>query len=185
MSVQQRNIQSYIFGAILILLFIAMLRLFAPIFTVLLWSTLLYIILSPLHRRVIRNLNFETVKGKILRNVWAAVFTMGTILIILFPLSFVISIFIMQILEMVRYLLDLLSERPEYLRDIFEKLSSLIRDVSAGQIQITADDIRQQIINFLNTQLQRMPQIGGGIQVYWRFFNKYVVNGIYNVFPFC
>ena len=162
----QRRIQSYIFGAILVLLFLAMLRLFAPIFTALLWSTLLYILLSPLHRLLIRNLNFETLKGRILRNIWAAVFTLGTIVIILFPLSFVISVFFRQIMEIVRYARDLLSEKPEYLQDLFERLSGIIRDVSAGQIYITADDISHQIINFLTARQQQIFYLGGSILKY-------------------
>jgi len=171
MKFQQRKIQSYVFGAILIVLFLAMLRLFAPIFTVLLWSTLIYILISPLHRRLIKNLNFETRKGKILRSFWAAVFTMGTIVIIIFPLSFVISIFFQQIMDMVRHVRDLLSERPEYMRDIFEKISEIISDISVGQVSITADEIRNQVINFLTAQQQRIFSLGGSLLKYLGTFS--------------
>jgi predicted PurR-regulated permease PerM len=162
----QRRIQNYVFGGILVLLFVAMLRLFSPIFTALLWSTLLYILISPLHRRMTRNINFETKKGKFLRSFWAAVFTFGTILLILFPFSFVITVFFRQIMELVRYARDLLSERPEFLQEIFEKLSGIITDVSGGQMYVTADDIRHQILNFLTAQQQRIFFLGGSILKY-------------------
>jgi predicted PurR-regulated permease PerM len=49
-----RAVQNYAFGIILILLFLVVCRLFAPFFTVLLWSTLVYILLGPLHHRIVR-----------------------------------------------------------------------------------------------------------------------------------
>jgi predicted PurR-regulated permease PerM len=180
----QRRIQNYVFGIILILLFVAMLTLFAPIFTALLWSTLLYILISPLHRRVIRNLNFDTWKGKILRNFWAAVFTLGTILLILFPLSFVITVFFRQIMEMVRFARDILNARPEYLQEIFEKLAGIISDVSAGQMYVTADDIRHQILSFLTTQQQRIFYLGGSILKYLGGFSINLLLMAFSMFFF-
>jgi len=151
-----RPIQSYAFGAILILLFLVVCRLFAPFFTVLLWSTLLYIMISPLHRRLIRNISFDTMKGKILHNLWAVVFTLGTMVIILLPLSLAASIFFRQIMEISRYARDLLSEKPEYLHDILEKIAGLINDISAGQINMNADDIAHQMRAAITIELQRM-----------------------------
>ena len=163
MNKTNRPIQSYVLGVILVLLLLAVLRLLAPLFTPLLWAILLYIILSPLHRRLIRNLNFETLKGKILRSFWAAVFTLGTIVIILFPISLVVSLFFRQMLEMVRYARDLLNEKPEYLHDLLEKLSGFIREISAGQIDLTADAIILQIRSLLTTELQRMVHMSSNL----------------------
>ena len=139
-----RPIQSYIFGALLVLLFLAVCRLLAPFFTALLWSTLLYIMINPLHRRLIRNINFDTLKGKILRNLWAGVFTIGTLVIIFIPFSLVVSLFIRQLVEMGHNILDFLNKRPEYLHELFEGIADLIHDISAGQINITADNIMLQ-----------------------------------------
>ena len=163
MNITNRPIQSYVLGAILLLLLLAVLRLLAPLFTPLLWAILLYVILSPLHRRLIRNLNFDTLIGKILRNFWAWVFTLGTVVIILIPISLVISIFFQQAMEMARSARELLNEKPEYLHDLFEKISSLIRDLSAGQLEISADDINLQLRTFLTTELQRMVYLSSNL----------------------
>ncbi|MCL2128616.1 MAG: AI-2E family transporter [Treponema sp.] len=159
----QRPIQSYVFGVILILLFVAVCRLFAPFFTALLWSTLLYIMFNPLHRRLVRKLNFNTLKGKMLRNFWAALFTLATIVIILIPLSFAISIFYRQIIELSRSARDILNQRPEYLHEIFEKLSGFLGEISSGQIDINAADIEQQVRTFLTTELQRVVVLSSNI----------------------
>jgi predicted PurR-regulated permease PerM len=162
-SGNQRPIQSIIFGIILVMLFIAMLRIIAPFFSALLWAILLYIMLSPLHRRLIRNLDFATLKGKILRNVWAAVFTLGTLVLIIIPITLLILIFIQQAMDLGRQLRDLLSERPEYLHDLFTSLSVFITNVTAGQITMTADDIANQLKNVITNELQRMFLLSGNL----------------------
>jgi predicted PurR-regulated permease PerM len=151
-----RNIQTYVFGAILIILFLVVCRLFAPFFTVLLWSTLLYVLLSPLHHRVIKKLDLDSRKGKILKNVWAAVFTLGTMVVILIPLSFVASLFFRQIIDLIRYSRDAFNQRPEFIRDMVNHISALIRDITMNQISITGDEIIRQITGMLTSGLQNL-----------------------------
>jgi predicted PurR-regulated permease PerM len=131
-------------------------RLFAPFFTVLLWSTLLYILISPLHHRVIRNIDLTTRKGMILKNVWAVVFTLGTMVIILIPLSFVVSLFFRQIIDLIRYSRDAFNQKPEFLRDLLDHISALIRDITMDQIVITGDEILRQITGMLTSGLQNL-----------------------------
>ena len=159
----QWNIQSYVFVGLLVLLFIAVLRLIAPFFTPLLWAVLLYILLSPLHRRLIRNLNFDTLKGKIFRYFWAGIFTAGTVVIILVPIFLVAVMFFQQVMELGQQAYSLLSERPEYLNDLLIRLSAFIHEISAGQIVITADDIMNQLITTLTHELQRVVLLSGNI----------------------
>ena len=158
-----RPIQSYIFGALLVLLFLAVCRLLAPFFTALLWSTLLYIMINPLHRRLIRNINFDTLKGKILRNLWAGVFTIGTLVIIFIPFSLVVSLFLRQLVEMGHNILNFLNKRPEYLHELVERIAELIRDISAGQINITADNIIFQVKTAIANEMQRMVFLSSNI----------------------
>jgi len=148
-----KPIQSYVFGVIFIVLFLVVCRLFTPFFTALLWSILLYILFSPLHRRLIKNLNFDTMKGKILRSFWAIVFVLGTMAVIFIPLSVMASLFFRQIMDLGRYAREMLNERPESLHDFFEKISVFIRDVSAGQIIISSDDINNQLKDLITKEL--------------------------------
>ena len=158
-----RPIQSYVLGAILIVLFLIVCRLFAPFFTPLLWSILLYIMFNPLHRHLIRNINFDTLKGKALRHLWAIVFTLGTLVVIFIPFSLLVSIFFRQIMEMGRHALDLLNERPEYLHDLYETISEFARGISAGLIEINPHDIELQIRTFVTRELQRMALLSPNI----------------------
>lgn len=160
---QQRPIQSYVLGAILVLLLLAVCTLFAPFFTALLWATLLYIMLSPLHSRLIKGIDFNTLKGKILRNFWAVLFTLGTMVIILIPLSLVVSIFFRQMMELGRNARNLLNEQPEYLHNLLDKIAGFITDVSAGQIVITAESIDYQIKAFLSGELQQFISLSSNL----------------------
>ncbi|MDR1899462.1 MAG: AI-2E family transporter [Treponema sp.] len=149
-----KAIQNLVFAVILVILFLMVCRLFAPFFTVLLWSTLLYVLLSPLHHRVIKDLDFTRRKGIVLKNTWAAVFALATIVIILIPLFFVSSVFFRQILELIGYGRDMLNERPQFLDEMLERFTGFLSDISAEQITVSADDIRRQITGLLSSGFQ-------------------------------
>jgi predicted PurR-regulated permease PerM len=150
------SIQAYVFGAILFLLFVMVCRLFAPFFTVLLWSILLYVLVSPLHHRVIKKLDFSTAKGRIFKNFWAAVFALGTAVVIMIPLSFIASLFSRQIVELMRYIRELFNQRPDGLSDLFSSLSAFIADISQEQILVTGVEIERWLLDFLSGGLQRL-----------------------------
>ena len=158
-----RSIQSFVFAIILVLLFLVVCRLLAPFFTALLWSTLLYIIISPLHRRLIKRLDFTTLKGKILRNVWAVAFTLGTLVIILIPFSLIASLFLRQLTELGHNVLDFLNERPQYLHELFNKISDFLHNISAGLIERSANDLELQVKTYIATEMQRMVYLGSNI----------------------
>ena len=163
---KQRPIQNYILAGILVLLFIAILRIIAPFFTALLWSVLLYILLSPLYRRLVKGLNFETFRGKILQNFLAGIFTIGTVLVILVPVSLVTVIFFQQALDLGHQLSNVLNERPEYLSGIFGNIADFINMISAGQISVTEDDITDQLWLAVSSWLQRVVLLGNDLARY-------------------
>jgi predicted PurR-regulated permease PerM len=165
-----KAVQSLVFAAILLILFLVVCRLFAPFFTVLLWSILFYVLLNPLHYRVIRNLDFTRRKGIILKNTWAAIFALGTMVIILIPLFFVSSIFLRQILELVGYGRDLLNARPQLLDEMLERFSGFLRDISAEQINISAEDIRHQMAGLLSSGFQSVVGFSRAVALnVWNF----------------
>ncbi|GHT63494.1 AI-2E family transporter [Spirochaetia bacterium] len=151
-----KTVQTFVFGGILILLLVMVCRLFAPFFTVLLWSTLLYVLISPIHHRIIRNVDVTKTSGVIIKNILAAVFAVGTAVIILIPLTFVASIFSRQILDLMRFVRDVFNDKPEALQDLFANLSNLIKDISADRIIISGDEIQKRLVDLLNSSLQRM-----------------------------
>jgi predicted PurR-regulated permease PerM len=160
---QSRNIQSIVFGALLVLLFLLVCRLFAPFFTVLLWSILFYIILGPLQQKLTARLDRSTLRGKIWCNIWAAVFSLGVTILILIPLTFVALQLFHQITELIRQLRDYLASHS--LRDdsTLDNVSRLIADLSSDQIVLSADDLRARIMTFLSAGLQNLLQLSSNV----------------------
>jgi predicted PurR-regulated permease PerM len=149
-------VQTLVFAAILVILFIMVCRLFAPFVTVLLWSILLYILASPLHHRLIYKLDFTKPTGRILKNIWAVVFALGTGILILIPISFVASVFSRQIVDLSRSIREIFNERPEAMRDLFSSISAIINDISQDQITITGGEIESWLLDLLSSSLQRL-----------------------------
>jgi predicted PurR-regulated permease PerM len=105
-------------------------------------------------------------KGKTLRNFWSIVFALGTMAVIFIPLSLMATIFFRQIMDIGRYARDTLNQRPEYLHDLFENIAVFIREVSAGQINITSDDITNQLKALITNELlgnKQMVFLSGNI----------------------
>jgi predicted PurR-regulated permease PerM len=160
-SPPKAKVQGYILGAILVLLFIAVCRLFSPFFTVFLWSVLFYVILSPLHRIAVRKLDFNTLRGKILRSVWAAVFAMGTLVLILMPLFFLAARFIRQIIALVRKTSETFNSEP--IHDILRAVSDWVSDFTLGQVELSAGQISAQISSLFSSALQSLVQMSRSI----------------------
>ena len=150
------KIQNIVFGVILILLFGIVCRLFAPFFTALLWSILLYIIIKPLHQKCIAPFDRTTIKGKICYNAIALVFSISTVTLILVPLSFVVFLLFKQVTEIIRQALDYSVSHSLSYNSFLEDISRLIREFSSEQIIISASDISSQIQGFLQTGLQNL-----------------------------
>ncbi|MDR2375762.1 MAG: AI-2E family transporter [Treponema sp.] len=149
-------VQTLVFAAILVILFILVCRLFAPFFTVLLWSVLLYVLVSPIHHRLIRKLDFSKASGRFLKNLWAVLFALGTLILILIPITFVTSVFSRQIMDLTRFLREIFNERPDAMREFFDNISALISDLFPGQAWITGADIERWLMELVNSSLQQL-----------------------------
>jgi predicted PurR-regulated permease PerM len=179
-----RLIQSILFGAIFIILFLVVCRLFVPFFTALLWSILLYIIIRPLHHKVIRKINTETIKGKILKNIWAVVFTLGTMIVIFIPLSIVASMLLRQIAEFGRSMLDFMNKRPQYLFELYETISDYLRNISAGLIEISPHGVELQVQNVVANELQRIVLLSSNIVKYIGSFSISMLVMVFSMYFF-
>jgi predicted PurR-regulated permease PerM len=156
-------VQTLVFAAILVVLFIMVCRLFAPFFTVLLWSFLLYVLASPLHHRLIRGLDFSRPSGLILKNILAVLFALGTVVVILIPLSFVGSAFSRQIVDLTRFVREVFNKRPDAMKDFFDNIAILLRDLSQGRVLISGGEIERWLVELLNTSLQRLFSISSRV----------------------
>ncbi|MDR0447528.1 MAG: AI-2E family transporter [Treponema sp.] len=176
---KSRHIQNIVFGAILILLFFLVCRLFAPFVSVLLWSILIYIILKPLHQKCIAPFDRTTIKGKICCNALAAVFSLSSVIIILIPLSFVIFQLFRQVTELIYQIRDYLASHSLSGNSIFEDISRIIRDLSSEQIVISADELRSRVMGYLTQGLQNLLRFSGHAA---RNVGSFIISLVFMVF---
>lgn len=156
------RIQNWVFGIILIGLFLLVCRLFKPFAAILLWSVLLFIIVEPLHSRAVRGIKANTNAGRILRRFAAVIFAFGTVLVILVPLGFVLFRVYLE-------LLDVFSSIRGHTMDksiiyVFcEKARLFVEKVTGGQVNWTAQDVYMRIINLTEKSVFEVVSYSGAI----------------------
>ncbi|MDR1429344.1 MAG: AI-2E family transporter [Spirochaetaceae bacterium] len=174
-----KKIQNWIFILVLFVLFILACRVFAPFFSVFLWSTLFYILIKPLHNRVVKNIGVTKLKDKALRVFWAAILALGAIMLILIPLGFLGFQVFNQIREILVSLRDMFRESPDALREILEDFVSVVRTVTGGQLSLNAASIQGEIISSLSGSIQ--PILSSGTSVF-RTLGRFALNLAFMVF---
>jgi predicted PurR-regulated permease PerM len=108
-------------------------------------------------------MNFSTFRGKILRNILSALFSLGTIILILIPLALVVSQFFRQIMELIRVARDSFIAKPGTVNETLEYISHLIHDLTSGMIAIQPDEIQRRIVLLLSDSLQNLLQISSAV----------------------
>jgi predicted PurR-regulated permease PerM len=159
-------------------------RLFAPFFTAFLWSTLLYILINPLYRRVVRKPDTSKIRGPIIKSLWAAVFALGTVIIIIVPCFWLASQFLRQIMELFRFARDAFNTNPLILYEFFQKISDLISTFTWDQIYISAEEIQAWIVTLLSSSIQNLIHLSGTVALNMGFVLFNLVCMIFCLFFF-
>jgi predicted PurR-regulated permease PerM len=160
---QSKNIQKWVFGIILVLLFIVVCKIFSPFFSVFLWSTLLFILFSPLHHKIAKNITSQTLKGRIAKTCLAALFSIFTVILIVLPLSFIVYQFFIQIRELTHSASALFDENPEFLENVNTHLSHLVFQVTGGNVSVSPEQISSQVKSIIRQSFQWSLEAGSGI----------------------
>jgi predicted PurR-regulated permease PerM len=174
-----KTIQNYVFGVILVLLFILVCRLFAPFFSVLLWSVLLYILFNPLHKRLVKKIDVKKTGGKILKSLWAAVFALGTVVLILLPVFFVVFHFFRQIIELITLVREELNPDNGLIRELVNRISLFVKDISADQIHISPAEIQSQVLLLLSSGMRNLIQLSSAVA---KNIGSFFINLLFMIF---
>lgn len=168
---ESKHVQTWFFAGLLFLLFIGVARLFAPFFSVLLWSALLYVLFSPLYHRLARGLNLDTRRGRLARNVLAALFSVFSVVIIVVPLVFIGIQMWKQLSSLIRMGLAFLQSNPHFpLVKVDEGFSQMVKELSFGSIDLGKMNIKQYIVDFLsgsaNTMIRTTSMLARNVGVF-------------------
>jgi len=140
------TVETVVFGVILLLLFFIVCRIFAPFFTVILWSVLLYIIINPLYNKIVKNIGRKTVAGRFLRTLIAGIFAIGTVLIVLVPLVVVVTQVYVQATQLLESIKTFAGAHGRDFDEFYNKIRENIYSFTGFEI---GKDIQTEIRHFL------------------------------------
>jgi predicted PurR-regulated permease PerM len=168
-KVNPSQLQAWILGGILVLLLTGVAMIFAPFFTALLWSALLYILFQPLHSRVIRRFDLSGgpgprgIKAWLIKNLCAAVFALGALLIIAVPFTFLGVRFFRQVITLLSRAQELLTSKKDNISGVFDQIALFINSIPFLDQELDASHIREGIVNLLKTSLQGALRFSGSV----------------------
>jgi len=153
-----KTIQTGFFFLVFILLFVGVIRIFTPFFTVFLWATLLYILVSPLYSAILKTLSSNGRLRGLVRSILAAVFAIITVLLIFALILWIGTQLYHQMYGLIKNMRTYLSEHPDFLSKEFAQLSNFVKDISLGQIDLEQFNIKSQVVSVLGSSSQRLLQ---------------------------
>lgn len=157
---ESKRVQTLFFGALFLLLFLGVARLFAPFFSVLLWSSLLYILFSPLYHRILKRVDLSKRRGRAARNFLAGVFSVGSVVAIVVPLLFIAVQLGRQSSGLIRAALAYLERNPELASVKLGGAAELLREISFGGMDLSTVDVRALIAETLRGGSAAMVRFG-------------------------
>jgi predicted PurR-regulated permease PerM len=158
-----RLIQNVVFGALLIALFLLVCRLFAPFFTVLLWSVLLFVIVDPFYERVVSGINLKTRMGRFLRTMTAGFFALFSVLIVLVPFAIVVGQLYIQGVELVRGVRNYVLENGAAIDALYERAARFVWDVTGGGVELKQFDVNGHLLGFIESNMYNAFRFSGVI----------------------
>ena len=138
-NTDKTNFQNIFLFALFALLLVAVIAILKPFFSVILWSSLLYILVSPLYRKISSHLNPDKKGFKIKRVLLSGSFAVGTILVIA-GLAFLLGS------QLISQLISFLEDAEKFIKEIFEHFA----------LPILNFDLREQIINLIQTYSSKL-----------------------------
>ena len=157
-NTEKTNFQNIFLFALFALLLVAVISILKPFFSVILWSALLYILISPLHRKIYNKMNPESKGFKVKRVLLSGSFAVGTILIIAGLLFLLGSQLISQLISFLENAEKFIKENPNFFKDadIVVWVKEFLQSNEIAINWIENFDLRQQIINLIQTYSSKL-----------------------------
>jgi len=162
---KRKQIQSLSIIVLLALMIVLLGRILLPYMSVLLWSAICYILISPLHQRIVRRLKPTKRLYEAKRHLLAGVFAVGTILIVAGVLLFLGF----QLIGRGRLFLEeastFVSDNPYYFQrsELGVQIADVVKQVSMGTIDISSLDIKTEVLGFLTSYAENVGALARGV----------------------
>lgn len=151
----RQNMQSTLFFAVFIVLFIVVALLLRPFLSVILWSSILYVIINPAFRRLSgadAALKAGRQPSRLRKGLAAGSLSVLSAILIVVPLGFLAYLMIRQTSEIINDIISYVSKRPDFFTSsLMAPLAERIKEVTNGAVDLASVDIKQELISLLQS----------------------------------
>ena len=159
----KKTLQTIFIYGIFALLFVLILSMLQPFFTVILWTALLYVLLNPLHRKIIAKMDKTKKSFNFKRHLLAGVFAIGIFLVIIGPLIGIGFMLVQQFLSVLNKIEKFISANPDYFThsDFGQFISNFLGNFNF--IDLQSVDLKAELLSFIQQYSARIFSLGTGI----------------------
>jgi predicted PurR-regulated permease PerM len=133
-----------------------------PYSTVFLWTALLYVLIKPLYKHLFKKISPDKKFYKAKTYLLAGGFSVGTLILIIGPLSFIAVMLIHQALALLQDLEHFLLSNPNFLEDseIVATVNNFLENKNITLPLIDFNTLEEQVISFIRSSSARFFSIG-------------------------
>ena len=157
-NTDKTNFQNFILLGIFALLLVAVILILKPFFTVILWSSLLYILISPFYRKIVNKMNPSKNGFKTKKHLLSGLFAVGTMLIIAGLLFLLGSQLISQLISFLSDVETFIKENPDFFTesDIAVWIKQFLESNNIIFSWLENFDLRAQIITLVQNYSSKL-----------------------------
>lgn len=158
----KHTLQTIFIYALFALFFVLLIRMFYPFFTVILWTSLLYIIVYPLYKKAHSKLNPAKKGYQVKRRLLAGIFSIGIMVIIVSILGFLIFMLAKQLVTFLVDVEKFLESNPDFIRNstFFAKLSEITEKFGFNFIDFDFSTLSEKLLSLLQEYSSKIISLG-------------------------
>ncbi len=155
--------RKYIFLLLFLALFVLVARLFYPFLTVVLWSGLIYAILSGAYDKATHRRDGKE-RGSFAKTALAGAFALGAVILFVVPILFLAWAVARQVGDLARSIIDTLNNNPE-LFDLSKEsaIGGFVYSITGGEVDLGGIRIVDEIKRFIISQSSSFIGMSGTI----------------------
>jgi predicted PurR-regulated permease PerM len=160
---QGSKIRKYVFLLLFLALFVMVARLFYPFLTVVLWSGLIYAILSGVYERAAHRRDGSE-RSVFLRTLLSGAFALGAVILFVLPVLFLAWAVLRQVGDLAKSILETLNENPRLLDLSRESaIGGFVYSITGGQVDLSGVHLVDEIKRFVISRSNNLIGLSGTV----------------------
>ena len=161
----KKTLQTLFIFALFALMFALIISMLFPFFTVILWTMLLYVLFSPLHKRLVNRLDKGRRLYEVKRHGLAGFFAVGIFVVIIGPLVGIGFMLVQQLLAFLADVEHFIATNPDFFvnSEIGRIIASVMEDLNIHFVDLQNLNLRQDILSFVQQYSSKLFSMGTSI----------------------